>query len=113
MTSPTVSEVSSTVTELRHTEAPCDFWSQLYHSQASGELPAALTPAYQSSGQTIEVSEDGCINVSAIFMVATGGLTILWERERERTYEDDLRVEVSALWAEDWDSEDDAVYDDW
>jgi hypothetical protein len=28
-----------------------------------------------------------------------------------RTYEDDLRAQVSWLWAEDWDSDEDAVYD--
>lgn len=28
-----------------------------------------------------------------------------------RTYDDDIRAQVSVLWAEDWDSEEDSVYD--
>ncbi|MGH9207436.1 MAG: hypothetical protein ACRD1G_12900 [Acidimicrobiales bacterium] len=52
------------------------------------------------------------IDTSTIFTVATTGLIISWP-QRPRTDEDDLRAQVSTLWAEDWDSEDDAVYDDW
>ena len=30
-----------------------------------------------------------------------------------RTYDDDIRSQVSVLWAEDWDSDGDAIYDNW
>jgi hypothetical protein len=40
--------------------------------------------------------------------VWTVGLT---SRATSRTYEDDVRAQVSRLWAEDWDCEEDAVYD--
>lgn len=33
------------------------------------------------------------------------------DEDVKRSYEDDVRAQVSALWAEDWDCEEDSVYD--
>lgn len=113
MTSPTRTELSSTATELRQSEVPCNLWSSLWsHLDASGEPPAALQTIYGSTRLTIEVKDAVCIDTTTIYAVATTGVVIAWP-ERAPTDEDDLRAHVSALWAEDWDSDDDAVYDDW
>lgn len=113
MTSPTVTEPRSTATELRHDEASTSrgsLWS--YADRSPGPSTELTTVLPESSNQTIEVAHTVVVNVGVMFTQATTGLTISWP-DRPRTYEDDLRAQVSALWAEDWDSEDDAVYDDW
>jgi len=113
MTSPAVMEPSSTVPELRQGEAPADVWSPPWTPlDTSAEPPADPKQAYGSSHQTFVLSDLLSINNSLIFTVATSGLTISWPGH-ERTYDDDIRSQVSVLWAEDWDSDEDAVYDNW
>lgn len=110
MTNPTLAEPSSTVTELRHSDPLTKLWSQ---ADTFGQPSAGLTAGYGGSYQTIEVCVEALVDTRMVFTVATRGVTISWEREPERTYDDDVRAQVSALWAEDWDSDEDALYDDW
>jgi hypothetical protein len=108
MTGALVTEVDSTATELYLNDAHARVWSSPFHSATSGDhlLDASLIP------RTTEISEDLCVDTSTIFTVSNAGMILTWPGRR-RTHEDDVRTQVSALWAEDWDSDEDAVYDDW
>lgn len=102
--------VSSTATEWHQVDAPSEPWFR----------PGALTSVAASESsrtESIRLISQTCRILG--FRVESAGLTV---REPEitihdpacaRTSEEDVRAQVSALWAEDWDSADDAVYDDW
>jgi hypothetical protein len=108
--------ISSTVTELRQSDSPTelrqgdalvDWWSDPIGGEEAA-TPIAVeehVPAKTVRGST------------GVPLVSGGARRIgVWKvrKMREaapRTYEDDVRAQVSVLWAEDWDSDEDAVYD--
>jgi hypothetical protein len=72
--------------------------------------------------EAVETTEDHFVT-TFVFSVRLAGVSggalkmLSWKAVQplslaaSRTYEDDVRAQVSRLWAEDWDCEEDAVYD--
>jgi hypothetical protein len=56
------------------------------------------------------------VSAGAVGYVEIGGVVMGSDRDRpgelDDTSDDDVRAYVSRLWAEDWDSAEDSVYDD-
>lgn len=105
MTMPT----RSTATELR--QGYVTHPSQQYQGHFHVE-PAWSGPSDGEQHRTVIFLDETTFSREMTFRVGNEGLIVL-EPENLRTYDDDMRAQVSALWAEDWDSEEDAVYDDW
>lgn len=100
----------TTADELRQSEAPAvpDDHAPTFAAFASDALGG---PPESGQHHTV-VIVNATFVPETTFRIESEGLVIL-EPECPRTHDDDIRAQVSALWAEDWDSEDDAVYDDW
>lgn len=110
--------ISSTVTELRQSDIPtelrqgdalAEWWSDPI---GGGEATAPIAVQEHVPAKTV-------VGSTGVLLVSGGARHIgVWKvREMRatapRTYDDDVRAQVSVLWAEDWDSDEDAVYDDW